>query len=51
VTIAIRPSHEHETATILPVICACDQHRDMRHIGTTGKSVAIDEIFQVKRER
>jgi hypothetical protein len=44
VTIAIRPSHEHETVAILPVICGWDQRRDLRHFGTTGKSVAATEF-------
>jgi hypothetical protein len=38
VTIAIRPSHEHETVANLPVICTFDQQRDLRHIGPTRLS-------------
>jgi hypothetical protein len=38
VTMAKRPSCGHRMWTILPVIWGNDQSRDMRHIGTTGKS-------------
>jgi hypothetical protein len=39
-----------KTAAILPVICGCDQPRNLRRINTTGKSVEIQKFVSTEQQ-
>jgi hypothetical protein len=45
VTIAIRPLIGYGTRRLLKMICPTSQAKGLRHVGTTGKSVAAREIM------